>query len=147
MPDLPKKKVGIMACSGEELPEGAVTRVAALKVLERLRPADTVTIGRCAAEAFRRAEDVAALYTVAVPRSFAERLGMKRIRPVPDEAIALTVDVSPVWETKLAAIRCHATQSSSSPIMHASVEQQRLCLETEYFVRAALRHPDPDFEF
>ena len=44
MPDLPKRKVGIVACSGEELPEGTVTRVAALKVLERLRPADTVTI-------------------------------------------------------------------------------------------------------
>jgi uncharacterized metal-binding protein len=44
MPDLPKKKVGIIACSGEELPEGTVTRLAALKVLEQLRPADTVTI-------------------------------------------------------------------------------------------------------
>lgn len=44
MPDLPKKKVGIVACSGEELPEGTVTRLAALKVLEQLRPADTVTI-------------------------------------------------------------------------------------------------------
>ncbi len=44
MPDLPKKKVGIVACSGEELPEGTVTRLAALKVLEELRPADTVTI-------------------------------------------------------------------------------------------------------
>ncbi len=41
MPDLPKKKVGIVACSGEELPEGTVTRLAALKVLEELRPADT----------------------------------------------------------------------------------------------------------
>jgi uncharacterized metal-binding protein len=44
MPDLPQKKVGIVACSGEELPEGTVTRLAALKVLEELRPADTVTI-------------------------------------------------------------------------------------------------------
>lgn len=44
MPDLPKKKVGIVSCSGEELPEGTVTRLAALKVLEHLRPADTVTI-------------------------------------------------------------------------------------------------------
>lgn len=44
MVDLPKKKVGIVACSGEELPEGTVTRLAALKVLERLRPGDTVTI-------------------------------------------------------------------------------------------------------
>jgi uncharacterized metal-binding protein len=44
MVDLPKKKVGIVACSGEELPEGTITRLAALRVLENLRPNDTVTI-------------------------------------------------------------------------------------------------------
>ncbi len=44
MVDFPKKKVGIIACSGEEIPEGTITRLAALKVLEHLRPADTVTI-------------------------------------------------------------------------------------------------------
>jgi uncharacterized metal-binding protein len=44
MPELPRKKVGIVSCSGEELAEGTVTRLAALKVLEQLRPADTVTI-------------------------------------------------------------------------------------------------------
>jgi len=44
MVDLPKKKVGIVACSGEEMAEGTVTRLAALKVLEELRPNDTVTI-------------------------------------------------------------------------------------------------------
>ena len=44
MPDLPKKKIGIIACSGEELPEGTVTRLASLKVLEELRPDETVTI-------------------------------------------------------------------------------------------------------
>ncbi len=44
MPKLPQKKVGIVACSGEELAEGTVTRLAALKVLEVLRPDDTVTI-------------------------------------------------------------------------------------------------------
>ena len=38
MPELPQKKVGIIACSGEELPEGTVTRLAALRVLEQLRP-------------------------------------------------------------------------------------------------------------
>jgi uncharacterized metal-binding protein len=36
--------VGIVACSGEELAEGTVTRLAALKVLEQMRPAETVTI-------------------------------------------------------------------------------------------------------
>ena len=44
MPDLPKKKVGVIACSGEELAGGTVTRLAALKVLEELRPDETVTI-------------------------------------------------------------------------------------------------------
>jgi hypothetical protein len=44
MPELPQRKVGVVACSGEELAEGTVTRLAALKVLHELRPADTVTI-------------------------------------------------------------------------------------------------------
>ena len=44
MVKLVPKKVGIIACSGEELPEGTVSRVAALKVLEELRPEDTVTL-------------------------------------------------------------------------------------------------------
>jgi uncharacterized metal-binding protein len=44
MPELPKNKVGIVACSGEELAEGTVTRLAALQVLEKSRPTETVTI-------------------------------------------------------------------------------------------------------
>jgi hypothetical protein len=44
MSELPKRKVGIIACSGEEIPEGTVTRLAALKVLESLRSHATVTI-------------------------------------------------------------------------------------------------------
>lgn len=44
MPELQQKKVGIVACSGEELPEGTISRLAALKVLEKLRPGNTVTI-------------------------------------------------------------------------------------------------------
>jgi len=37
-------KVGIIACSGEEMPEGTITRQAALEVLHELRPHRTVTI-------------------------------------------------------------------------------------------------------
>ena len=44
MAELLEGKVGIVACSGEELPEGTVARLAALKVLNELRPHDTVTI-------------------------------------------------------------------------------------------------------
>ncbi len=39
-----ERKVGIVSCSGEELAEGTVARLAALKVLNELRPRDTVTI-------------------------------------------------------------------------------------------------------
>jgi hypothetical protein len=44
MPDLPRKKVGLISCSGEELPEGTVTRRAVRKVIETLRPHNTVTL-------------------------------------------------------------------------------------------------------
>ncbi len=44
MPEIVEKKVGIVSCSGEELAEGTVARLAALKVLNELRPRDTVTI-------------------------------------------------------------------------------------------------------
>src|SRR5512140_3491720 len=44
MPDLPERKVGIIACSGEEIAEGAISRLAALKVLHETRRGRTVTI-------------------------------------------------------------------------------------------------------
>lgn len=44
MPRLPRKKVGLISCSGEELAEGTLSRVATLRVLEQLRPNDTSTI-------------------------------------------------------------------------------------------------------
>ena len=37
-------KVGIVSCSGEDLPEGTISRIATRIVMEKLRPADTVTI-------------------------------------------------------------------------------------------------------
>lgn len=37
-------KVGIISCSGEELPEGTISRLAARRVLEGLRPQQTVTL-------------------------------------------------------------------------------------------------------
>jgi uncharacterized metal-binding protein len=37
-------KVGIVSCSGEAVPEGTISRVACRKVLDELRPAETVTI-------------------------------------------------------------------------------------------------------
>ncbi|WXG42398.1 MAG: putative zinc-binding protein [Candidatus Freyarchaeum deiterrae] len=36
--------VGIVPCSGEEIPEGTVTRIAVRIVLEKLRPTQTMTI-------------------------------------------------------------------------------------------------------
>lgn len=44
MPTLPKKKIGLISCSGEDVAEGLMSRLATLKVLEELRPTDTVTL-------------------------------------------------------------------------------------------------------
>ena len=44
MPILPRKKVGLISCSGEEFPEGTLARMATLRVLEKVRPNDTVTL-------------------------------------------------------------------------------------------------------
>ena len=106
---------------------------------------DHIAVGQWAFKAFLRAEEIAALYTVAVPRSLAQKLDMHQVHFVPDEAIDLAVDVSSVWETKLAAMRCHATQLSSSPMMRASAERQRLFFGREYFVRALCRRSETDF--
>ena len=100
---------------------------------------DHIAIGRWAEEAFQRSETVSALYTVAVPQSLATRMGMAQVRPVPDRDIAVTVDVSSVWESKIAAIRCHATQLSSSPVLSAPGERLRMFLGMEHFVLAHTR--------
>jgi LmbE family N-acetylglucosaminyl deacetylase len=136
-------------------PEGLAAQI--LEVIKEVRPQamltfgadglsghpDHIAIGQAAAEAFRRAAEVAALYTVAVPRSLAESLGMKQIRAVSDESIALAVDVLSVWDTKMTAIRCHRTQLGESPILDAPEAKQRLFLATEHFCLAATR-PAPD---
>jgi uncharacterized metal-binding protein len=38
------KKVGIVSCSGEDLPEGSISRLATLDVLLKRKPFDTTTI-------------------------------------------------------------------------------------------------------
>ena len=100
---------------------------------------DHIAIGFAAAEAFRRADDVSALYTLAVPRSLVKSLGMKQIRAVPDEAIALKVDISAVWDAKMSAIRCHCTQLGESPILEAPEAKQHLFLGAEHFCLIASR--------
>ena len=106
---------------------------------------DHLAIGRCAAVAFRRAAEVAALYTVAVPASLADALDLRQLQAVPDADIALAVDVSAVWEVKLAAIRCHASQLAASPMLQAPADRQRRFFGTEHFVRAATREGRADF--
>ncbi len=38
------RKVGIISCSGEEIPEGTISRLATRRVLELMRPGNTITI-------------------------------------------------------------------------------------------------------
>lgn len=105
---------------------------------------DHIAVSRWATRAFEQsavlgADAPIALYQIVVPRSIAQSIGFDQLRPVLDEQVTLAVDVSRVWEQKLAAICCHRTQMEESPILAAPLEQQRLFLGTEHFVRAAGR--------
>jgi len=73
------------------------------------------------------------LYHIVMPHSLAEVMKMPRLHTVPDEAVTLTVDVSEVWDSKMAAIQCHASQLGSSPITSDTLERQRLFLGKEFF--------------
>ncbi len=108
---------------------------------------DHVAVSRWTSLAFQRAAALgpdapAALYHLAVPRSVAKALGLSHLHDAPDEQVTLTVDVTPVWEQKLAAIRCHRTQMGGSPILNEPKEKRRLFLGTEHF-RLAMTRSDP----
>ena len=107
--------------------------------------ADHIAIGQAAAQAYARCDDIAAIYTLAVPRSLAEHLQMRQVHSVPDEQITLAVDVASAWAAKQAAMACHMTQRSSTPLMNAPEARQRLFFGQEFYVRAASRHPNMDF--
>ena len=106
---------------------------------------DHVAVSRWTTLAFEQAGTLgpaapAALYHLAVPRSVAEALGLRLLHAVPDEAVTLTVDVTPVWEEKLAAIGCHRTQAGGSPVLSAPEKKRRLFLGKEHFCRARERY-------
>ena len=94
---------------------------------------DHVAVSRWTGAAFQRADGPVALYHLVVPRSLAQSLGMTHLHTVPDEAVTLAVDVSAVWQAKMAAIHCHRTQMDGAPILSASEESRRLFLGTEHF--------------
>jgi len=106
---------------------------------------DHIAIGRYTVQAYAANDHVAALYTLAVPRSLAEQLEMRQVHSVPDEQIALRVDVTPAWEVKKAAMNCHMTQRTSTPLISAPEERQRLFFGREFFALAGYRAPESDF--
>ena len=132
-------------------PEAIIAEI--LAVIEDLRPqviltfgqdglsghSDHISIGEFASETYRRSNSISALYTLAVPQSLADTLGMAQIHALPDEVITMAIEISQTWEAKMKAIQCHATQLSSSPINRAPLERQLLFLGSEHFVLAAKR--------
>lgn len=110
---------------------------------------DHVAVSRWIAGAFEEAAAMGvdapvALYHLAVPRSVANALGLAYLHAIPDAEITMTVDVTPVWEQKWAAIRCHRTQAGGSPTLAAPEEKRRLFLGKEHF-RRAQAHGGDDF--
>jgi LmbE family N-acetylglucosaminyl deacetylase len=106
---------------------------------------DHIAVGSWTAAAFQRLRASSTLYTVAVPHSLKEKIGLRQVNSVPDETISLSVDITPVWEIKFAAMRCHATQWSTSPMHAASEERRRIFFGREFFVRAASHKTNDNF--
>ncbi len=102
---------------------------------------DHVAVSHWTTLAFQQSA-VSALYHLAVPRSVAQVLGLSHLHAIPDEQVTLTVDVMPVWQQKMAAIRCHRTQAAGSPILNAPKKRQQLFLGREHF-QLAISRPDP----
>jgi len=110
---------------------------------------DHIAVSHWTSLAFRQAAALepdapAAMYHLSVPSSVAQALGLSHLHALPDEQVTVTTDVTPVWEQKLAAIRCHRTQGGASPILAAPEHKQRLFLGTEHF-RLDEAHKGPDF--
>lgn len=116
---------------------------------------DHIAVSQWTREAFEQVADparhkaarpgphaAAALYYIVVPDSVARAVGLTHLHTMPDEAVTLAIDVSMVWETKMAAIRCHRSQMESSPILEAPQDKQRLFLGTEHFFRVAARETE-----
>ena len=112
MPDLPQKKVGLIACSGEELACGTLSRVAVRLVLEELRPGQTVTLCLPLFLAGEKEERAFARFypTIAVDgcdKWCARRATETYSAPVADavrvdqELAQLGIDVRPSWRRDL----------------------------------------------
>ena len=103
---------------------------------------DHIAIHRFATQAFRRAKDPAApakLYYMAFPQSISEVIS-PRFPGQPDEAITLTLDVSPWLEIKRKAIAAHRTQVRP-PFAHLPEARRWEILSHEYYVLGQSRLP------
>lgn len=106
---------------------------------------DHIVIGRSVDKVCLKHQKSVALYHMAVPFSIKQSLGMDKIIQVPDEQISLSLDVNAVWDIKMKAVHCHASQLSSSPILSQSLERQRIFLGTEHYVRFNTWQTEGDF--
>ena len=110
---------------------------------------DHVMVSRWATKAFEKTRHnntngSHTLYYMVVPSSVAKKFNNMNLNSVSDDEINLVIDVLPVWEKKLNAIKCHQTQISESPILSLSDEIQRQFLGTEYF-KISRNSEDKDF--
>ena len=127
MPDLPRKKVGLIACSGEDHPLGTLGRVATRLVLERLRPNDTVTLclplflaGEQSERAFARFYPTIAIDSCGVAcaaRATAQHSGpVVRALDLEKLLVGLGIEAKPSWRRELDAAGMAAAEEVAAII-------------------------------
>ena len=134
--------------------EEAVARIE--KVIRDLRPQILLTwpadglsdhpdhkaVSRWVTKAFIKSEKLdpnapKSLYYIAIPVSLTVKFNNIKLHSVPDNEINLEIDVNPVWEKKMKAIRCHQTQIGESPILNESDKYIKQFFGKEFFILAS----------
>jgi len=111
---------------------------------------DHQAVSRWTLEAFQQSvlagyHELTSLYYLAFPSSLAKKFGISQLHTMPDSEVTISVNIESVWEEKIAAINCHHTQIGQTPILHASLERQKLFFGVEYFFRAISHAPNDVF--
>jgi LmbE family N-acetylglucosaminyl deacetylase len=75
--------------------------------------ADHRTVAHWCLQAVKERTESPRLFAFGVSEEQAQRVGHRRLAPIPDDEITHVIDVSPYLDYKLNAIRCHQSQSES----------------------------------
>lgn len=134
-------KVGIIACSGEEIPAGAISRLATRRVLESLRPHSTVTLCLPLFLAGEEQERRFARQHPTITVDGCDKLCAKRGTETYSGQVACSLVLTDILGDRLAG--CHRSQRDSGKADEEAVwiVAERIAAEVDELLAAAPQTP------